>query len=160
MVQPLHRHRWSLESVIDPSATAGLSPQERAQAVCVFQQIIKHCEAYELAHTLGPERKYKRGKLLQLVYDYTISDNGRDNILRYFLTTITALPEESLSTGKDFSHVLASLDDFEERSTTEKDQILNRIQELADHLIDCFFLPSELPSPGQAYTAANLPFES
>jgi hypothetical protein len=157
MAQPLHRHQRSLESVIDPSATAGLSPHERAQAVCIFQQIIKHCDSYELSHTLGPERKYKRGKLLQLVYEYAISDNGRDNILRYFLTAITPL-EESLDTGKDLSHVLANLDDFEERSITEKDQILNRLQELADHLIDCFFLPSELPSPEQAYTATNLSF--
>jgi hypothetical protein len=77
--------------------------------------------------TLRPERKYKRGKLLQLVYEYTISDNGRDNILRYFLTAITTPLEESLGTGKDFSHVLASLDDFEERSIIEKDQILNRL---------------------------------
>lgn len=38
-----------------------------------------------------------------------------------------------------------------------KDQILNRVQELADHLIDCFFLPSQLPSPGQALQLLAFP---
>jgi hypothetical protein len=141
MAQPLHRHQASLESVIDPSATPPLSPDERTQALSIFQHIIKHFNSYELLTTLIPKRKYERGKLLKLVYDYAISDHGRDNILRYFLTTMTTLSEEIPYTEQNFSRVLAGLADFKDRSALEKDKIVQRVQELADHLIDGFFLP-------------------
>jgi hypothetical protein len=57
---------------------------------------------------------------------------------------MTADAEENLGTQPDFSLALASLDDFEGRSASEKNQILKRAQELADHLVDCFFLPCKL----------------
>ncbi len=108
MVPPILRHQLSLESVIDPSESAAcLPPHDRSQAAATFQKIIKHCDSYELSHSLGPDREYKRGKLLKLVYDYALSDSGRDYILRYFLTAITTLPAENLSIGMDFSHVLS-----------------------------------------------------
>jgi len=139
--------------VIDPSESAACLPlHDRTQAAAIFQKIIKHCDSYELSHSLGSDREYKRGKLLKLVYDYALSDSGRDNVLRYFLTAITTLPAENPSIERDFSHVLASLEDFEEKSTQEKDQLLKGVQELADHLIDGFFLPSELPMPRRSYT--------
>jgi hypothetical protein len=71
------------------------------------------------------------------VHEYAISDHGRDNILVYFLTTLL----ESPGPQHGFSHVLADLAGFEEKSKQEKDQIAQRAQELADHLVDYFFLP-------------------
>jgi len=92
-----------------------------------------------------PDRKYQRGKLLKLVYDYATSDLGRDNILRYFLTSMTARPEQNPTT-QDFSHVLATLDDFEDRSASEKNEVVEKAKALADHLVDYFFLPRGLLS--------------
>jgi hypothetical protein len=76
------------------------------------------------------------------VHEYAISDRGRDNILEYFLTIIASL-EESPGPSQDLSRVLADLAGFEEKSEQEKDQIAQRVQELADHLVDYFFLPCE-----------------
>jgi hypothetical protein len=76
------------------------------------------------------------------VHEYAISDRGRDNILEYFLTIIASL-EESPGPSQDLSRVLADLAGFEKKSEQEKDQIAQRVQELADHLVDYFFLPCE-----------------
>lgn len=141
MVPPLLRHQVSLESVIDLLATPPLSSDERTEARSIFEHIIKHYESYERSNTLTPPRKYKRERLLQLVYDHAISDHGRDNILRYFLLSMTTTADESPSNSQDFSHVLASLTDFKDRNTSEKDKVVQRVQELADHLVDGFFLP-------------------
>jgi hypothetical protein len=74
------------------------------------------------------------------VQEYAISDHGRDKILKYFLTIIASL-EESSEPLQDLSRVLADLAGFEEKSKQEKDQIAQRVQELADHLVDYVFLP-------------------
>jgi hypothetical protein len=124
MVPQLHRHQVSLESVIDPLATPLLSSYDRTRAQSIFQHIVQHCESYELLNTITPTRIYKRGRLLQLVYDHAISEHGRDNILRYFLTTMTAIPEESSPNNQDFSHVLSILSDFKDRNTLQKDEIV------------------------------------
>lgn len=81
MATPLHRHQASLESVIDPLAMPPLSPSERTRAVSIFLAIIEHCNSYEISYKLHPDRRYKRGTLLKLVYDHAISELGRDNIL-------------------------------------------------------------------------------
>lgn len=147
MVPQLHRHQVSLESVIDPLATPPLSSYDRARSQLIFQHIVQYCESYELLNIITSTRQYKRGRLLQLVYDHVISDHGRDNILRYFLSTMTAIPEENSPNNQDFSHVLSSLSDFKDRNTLEKDGIVQRVQELADHLVDSFFLPRKLSAP-------------
>jgi hypothetical protein len=146
MATPLHRHQASLESVIDPLAMPPLSPSERTQAVSIFLTIIEHCNSYEISYKLHPERKYKRGTLLKLVYDHAISDLGRDNILRYFLTSMTAGLEENPSAQPKFSYVLAALGNFEGRSALEKKEVVGKAKDLADHLVDSFFLPCELSS--------------
>lgn len=143
MASPLHRHRSSLESILDLSAVPRLHPDERTQAVSIFHKVISYCESYEAIQTLGKGRKYKRGRLLQLVYGHVISEHGRDNVLVYFLTTLTTSPYESVASDKDFPQVLDKLANFETRSEEQKNQLLNRLQELADHIVDCFFLPRE-----------------
>lgn len=134
----------SLESVIDPLISPLLSSIDRTQALSIFEHIVQYCESYELLNTLTPIRKYKRGKLLQLVYDHAISDHGKDNILRYFLSTMTTRSEERSPSYQEFSHVLTSLSDFKDRNNLEKDKIVLRVQELADHLVDGFFIPRRL----------------
>ncbi len=145
MATPLHRHQAFLESVIDPLAMPPLSPSERTQAVSTFLTIIEHCNSDEISCKLQSDRKYKRGTLLKLVYDYAISDLGRDNILRYFLTLMTARPEENPS-AQQFSYVLVTLSNFEDKSATEKSEVVEKAKDLADHLVDNFFLPRELSS--------------
>ena len=90
MAQPHHRHQASLESVLDfSSTTASLSADERSQATLIFHRIINYCSSHELLNTSGDAgRKYGRAKLVRLLYEYAISDAGRDNILRYFLASM------------------------------------------------------------------------
>jgi hypothetical protein len=142
MAQPLLRHQALLESILDFAATSPLSSSERIQASSAFAKIIDYYNSYELSLSPYPKKPYNRGKLLQLVHEYTISDHGRDNILEYFLTIIASL-EESSGPLQDLSRVLADLAGFEEKSKQEKDQIAQRVQELADQLVDYFFLPCE-----------------
>jgi hypothetical protein len=136
----LLRYHVSLDSTRDFAATSLFSLSERIQASSAFAKIIDYYNSYELS--LPPVRKklYNRGKLLQLVQEYAISDHGRDKILKYFLTIIASL-EESSEPLQDLSRVLADLAGFEEKSKQEKDQIAQRVQELADHLVDYVFLP-------------------
>jgi hypothetical protein len=143
MAEPLLRHQASLESVLDFAATSLLSSSERIQASSAFAKIIDYYNSYELSLPLVRKKPYNRGKLLQLVHEYAISDHGRDNILIYFLTTISASLEESPRPLQGFSRILAKLAGFEEKSEQEKDQTAQRAQELADHLVDYFFLPCE-----------------
>jgi len=100
-------------------------------------KIIDHSSSYELTLPLVHRKPYNRGKLLWLVHEHAISDYARDNILVYFLTTLL----ESPGPPHGFSDALADLAGFEEKSKEEKDQIAQRVQELADHLVDYFFLP-------------------
>jgi hypothetical protein len=79
-------------------------------------KIINYYNSYELSLPPVRQRLYQRGKLLQLAYEYAISDLGQDNILIYFLTTISASPEEVLRPVQDFSHILTNLARFEEKS--------------------------------------------
>ena len=62
-------------------------------------------------------RKYERAKLVKLVYEYAISDTGRDNILRYFLDSIVMESTEV----EDFPHILATLADFDNLDISKKE---------------------------------------
>lgn len=84
--------------------------------------------------------------LLKLVYEHAISDLGRDNILRYFLTSMMARLEDNRSAQPEFSYVLVALGNFEGRSALEKTEEVARAKDLADHLVDSLFLPCELSS--------------
>jgi hypothetical protein len=140
MARPLLHHQASLESTLDFAATSPFSSSERIQASSAFAKIIDYYNSYDLSLLPVRKKPYNRGKLLQLVYEYAISDDGRDKILAYFLTIIASL-EESSEPSQDLSRALVDLAGFEEKSEQEKDQIAQRVQELADHLVDYFFLP-------------------
>jgi hypothetical protein len=140
MARPLLHHQASLESTLDFAATSPFSSSERIQASSAFAKIIDYYNSYDLSLLPVRKKPYNRGKLLQLVYEYAISDDGQDKILAYFLTIIASL-EESSEPSQDLSRALVDLAGFEEKSEQEKDQIAQRVQELADHLVDYFFLP-------------------
>ena len=125
MAQPHHRHQVSLESVLDfSSITASLSADERSQATLIFHRIISYCTSHELLNTSGDVgRKYGRAKLVKLVYEYAISDAGRDNILRYFLASMVMESTEV----EDFPHILATLADFDNLDISKKESIIKRV---------------------------------
>ncbi len=101
-------------------------------------KIIEYYNSYELSLPLFCKKPYNRGKLLQLIDEYAVSDHGQDNILVYFLTTVASL-KEGTGSSQGFSCVIADLAEFEEKSKQEKGQIAQTVQELADHLVDYFF---------------------
>jgi hypothetical protein len=142
---PHLRHQGSLESVLDlfPSILS-LSSAERVDAVSAFTKIIAYYNSSEESLP-GPKRSYKRGKLLQLVYENAVPGGGQDKVLRYFLTVIAAplidRNQSTAATDQEFSHALAGLVMFEDKSQQEKFQAAQKVQELADHLVDYFFLP-------------------
>jgi hypothetical protein len=140
IARPLLRHQASLQSILDFAATSPLSAAERIEASSTFARVIDYYSSYELSLPTVQKKSYNRGKLLQLVVEYAISENGRDRILEYFLTIIASLGESS-GPLQGLSRVLADLAGFKEKSKQEKDQIAHRVQELADHLVDYFFLP-------------------
>jgi hypothetical protein len=57
---------------------------------------------------------------------------------------MTAIPKESSPNHQDFSYVLTSLSDFKDRNTLGKDEVVQRVQELTDQLVDSFFLLRKL----------------
>jgi hypothetical protein len=138
MAQPHHRHQVSLKSVLDfLSITASLSADERSQATLIFYRIINYCSSHELLNTSdNAERKYRRAKLVKLIYEYVISNTGRDNILRYFLASIVI---ESTKIKK-FPYILATLIDFDNLDISKKESIIKRVRDFADHLVNGFFL--------------------
>jgi hypothetical protein len=143
MAQSHHRHQASLESVIDFSnAAASLSTTERSQAILTFDRIINYSSSHELPKIPGDAgREYGRAKLIKLVYDHAISDAGRDNILRYFLTCLVTDSTEL----EEFPRVLSNLIDFDDWSVSKKGSIVERVRDFADHLVDGFFIPRRSP---------------
>src|SRR5436305_3547385 len=139
MAYPHHRHQVSLESVLDfSSTTTSLSANERSQATLIFHRIIDYCSSHELLNISGDAgRRYGRAKLVKLVYEYAISDAGRDNILRYFLASMVMESTEV----EGFPHVLANLIDFDDLDISKKNSIMERVRDFADNLVDGFFLP-------------------
>jgi hypothetical protein len=112
-----------LESVLDFATTPPFNPNERIQGRAALVKIIDHSSSYELSLPHVHQKPYSRGKLLWLVHEYAISDHARDNILVYFLTTLLEGP----GPPHGFSHVLADLAGFEEKSKQEEDQIAQRV---------------------------------
>lgn len=139
MAQPHHRDQVSLESVIDSSTTtASLSTDERGRATFTFDRIINYCSSHESPNIPGDVgRNYGRAKLVKLVYDHAISEAGRDNILRYFLTSLVTDSTEV----EEFPRVLTNLISFDNWDMSKKESIVERVRDFADHLVDGFFVP-------------------
>ena len=122
MATPHHRHRSSLEGIIDFSTKPQLETNQRIKAKDRFYRIINHFENAENHSKQGP---YKRTQLIRYTYEYARSEASKDNFLRAFYGAT------GLLMGEDGD------DDFE--------QIESAFFEFANYLLDNFFLPCKAP---------------
>jgi hypothetical protein len=130
MASPLHRHQSSLEKIIDFSTQPPLS--NRAKVKTTLSQLLAYC-----SRTAEP-RKYNWVSLLELVQEYSISELGLDNFLRYIFTSILGdEPEQRI----DLVDISTKFDNFDDWDEIHKDRISKCLQEIADNLVNCFFLP-------------------
>ncbi|KAH0534018.1 hypothetical protein FGG08_007381 [Glutinoglossum americanum] len=132
MSSPHHRHQSSLEGTLDFSTQFTLSDQHRIDAKKILNRLLAYCQQAE-----AEPRPYKWVDLLQLVHDYSISEQGLDNFLRYILTSALGIEPDS----DRFGNILIELDGFDSWGEPRKVQITQRLQEIADGLINHFFLP-------------------
>jgi len=123
---PHHRHKSSLEGVIDFSpSTERLEPDQHANAMRIFSQIINH---YELLQTnCGP---YKQITLVRLTYEYALSEISRANFLRYFFQYM------AISIEKDIH--------FDDWDTKQKSELESRLTAFVDFLVNNFFLSCKI----------------
>jgi len=79
---PLHRHQSSLEGILDFSANAPLSADQRARASHQFYHIVRHFES--------PKEKspYSRSLLVRYTYEYARSQESRDVFLQAFFRSM------------------------------------------------------------------------
>ncbi|KAI0173167.1 hypothetical protein GGR52DRAFT_542148 [Hypoxylon sp. FL1284] len=137
MASPLHRHQSSLEGVINFSAEPPLEAAQRTVAVRRFYRIIEH---FETSSNSGDVSPYKRPQLVRFTYEYALSEESRDNLLRAFFRAM------ALSMGDDNQSI-----DFEE--------LRSIFLGFADHLLDNFFLPlkastKKTPQPTPTFRSA------
>ncbi|KAG8415790.1 hypothetical protein J3458_009610 [Metarhizium acridum] len=139
MAAPHLRHQNSLEGFVNLSSSPPLPANIRTQADHRFQEIM------ERFRDRDPDRssKYDRPKLINLIYQYAISQKSRDNILRAVFRALE-LPIEG--DAVDFSTETA---------------LLLRLIGFADHLVDNFFMPlraltAKTPQPTPHYRSATL----
>jgi hypothetical protein len=116
---PLHRHQSSLEGIIDFSMEPTLGADQRAAARHKFHRIID----YFNTDTGNPSDRglYNRPQLIRFTYQYALSEQSRDNLLRAFFQAMTL----SVNGDDDF--------DFE--------ALRSNFFGFADYLLDNFFLP-------------------
>lgn len=127
MASPHLHHPSSLESLeglIRLSSSPPLEHEERIRARSRFYEILNR---YENRTNVLSNGQYSRTKLLQLTYEYAISEKSKDHVLRAFFNAI-GLPMEEDGVGL---------------SKEEEDGILPKLVGFADFLIDNFFLPRE-----------------
>ncbi|KAI1382543.1 uncharacterized protein F4822DRAFT_150778 [Hypoxylon trugodes] len=137
MASPLHRHQSSLEGVINFSAEPPLEAAQRIVAKRRFYRIIEH---FETSSNNSDGSPYKRPQLVRFTYEYALSEESRDNLLRAFFRAM------ALSMGDDNQSI-----DFEELRLVFFD--------FADYLLDNFFLPlkastKKTPQPTPTFRSA------
>ncbi|KAK5989035.1 hypothetical protein PT974_10533 [Cladobotryum mycophilum] len=131
----------SLEELIIFSSDPPIEDDERIQARTRFYGILKH---YENGASIMLNGQYSRTKLLQLTYEYAISDKSKDSVLRAFFNAVGLSMNEQ--------------DDDVDLSTKEtEDRILSKLIGFADFLIDNFFFlasTKRTPQLSPAYHSA------
>lgn len=123
-MEPLHRHRSSLEGVIDFSESTWrvLSADERDKAQTVFYDIINH---FEGPSNSTKDKPYDRIKLVRLTYEHSLSDDPRCPFLQEFFRFVNATIDDCIN--------------FDDE--TRVDEIRSGLNSFADFLVDNFFLP-------------------
>ncbi|KAI0388329.1 hypothetical protein F5Y17DRAFT_453269 [Xylariaceae sp. FL0594] len=132
---PLHRHQSSLEGVIDFSAQPPLGTDQRSVAQDRFNRIINYFNTDDPSNR-GP---YNRSQLIRSTYEYALSEQSQDNLLRAFFQAMTL-----------------SLDDD---GDIDFDELRPKFFGFADYLLDSFFLPlkastKKTPQPTPTYHSA------
>ncbi|RSL71270.1 hypothetical protein CEP53_001527 [Fusarium sp. AF-6] len=121
---PLHRHRSSLEGIIDFSSRPPLSVDDRASATRRFYQVINHFDSNDIGQN---HDQYDRVKLVRFTYEYSISEESRSNLLVALFEFLNLSP----SAHEDI--------DFDD--STHRAELQAGLDEFADYLVDNFFLP-------------------
>jgi hypothetical protein len=135
MATPLHRHRSSLEGLIDFSPLEPLKPDLRSEGTIVFKKIIS---SYEPSQSEGPYA-YKPITLIRVTHEHAVS---KDNFLNtFFLSLEKGLSSEDASPASDFSKALSHLKNFETWDTDQREKLATDLAAFAKYLIDHFFLP-------------------
>lgn len=114
---PPHRHQSSLKGILDFSTGLPLRTDERVEGERKFYRILDHFEAGEENST----PQYSRPRLVRFTYEYALSEESRDNILRAFFNAVE-LPINGQEEG-------------------ELEELRSNFFGFADHLLDNFFLP-------------------
>ncbi|GAB1312272.1 hypothetical protein MFIFM68171_02482 [Madurella fahalii] len=155
----LHRHKPSLEGIIDLSSTVPLGPDQRAHARRKFYHIVQHFELEAMG--TGDNRQitsnsrgnqYNRPLLVRLTYEQARSEESQDVFLCTFFCSVTlSLDVDHLARDRDV--------EFEDKAI-EAD-LRSALFGFAEYLIDNFFLPlkastKKTPQPSPAYHSAVL----
>ncbi|KAF2969713.1 hypothetical protein GQX73_g3832 [Xylaria multiplex] len=130
---PLHRHQSSLEGVIDFSMEPPLGIDQRSVAKDKFNRIINHYDTNDPSNCSS----YNRSKLIRCTYQYALSEQSRDNLLRAFFQAMTL-----------------SVDNDEE--DINFDELRPNFFGFAEYLLDYFFFPlkasgRKTPQPTPTY---------
>ncbi|KAI3339695.1 hypothetical protein F4824DRAFT_35029 [Ustulina deusta] len=132
---PLHRYQLSLEGVIDFSTEPPLGTDQRSVAKDRFNRIIDYF------NTDDPSDRspYNRSQLIRFTYQYALSEQSQDNLLRAFFRAMTLSVDDNDNS------------DFEE--------LRSKFFGFADYLLDNFFLPlkastKKTPQPTPTYHSA------
>ena len=115
-----HRHRATLENIINFSAPEPLTADQHSQARDRFYAVINHFSATETRD------KYSRPLLVRYTFEYARSELSQDIFLRVFF--------EFMNLG------LTSDDEID-----FDNQLDNNLTTFADFLLDNFFLPRWAP---------------
>ncbi|GAP87961.1 hypothetical protein SAMD00023353_1600370 [Rosellinia necatrix] len=134
---PLHRHQSSLEGIIDFSTEPEppLGTDQRSVAKDRFNRIIDYFNTDDLSD----RSPYNRSQLIRFTYQYALSEQSQDNLLRAFFRAITL----SVNDDEDINF----------------DELRSKFFSFADYLLDNFFLPlkastKKTPQPTPTYHSA------
>ena len=138
-VPPHHRHQASLEHNFFLQPVVSLTAEERVEARQLLDSVVKGYIT-ERQHTASDE--YLAGTLVQAVLDYSVSDQGRDNMLRHFVLSLA-----NNSPPGDSRHVQDVVDElrgFEYWHLEQRDPVFDRVKRYADHILHGFLMPSKI----------------
>ncbi|KAI1115900.1 hypothetical protein F5Y14DRAFT_409677 [Nemania sp. NC0429] len=123
---PFHQHQLLPEGVFDCSSAEGLNPTQRDNSKRRFHRIINYfLPAFEI-DSRARSQTYSPARLISLTYKYALSDEGRNNFLRAFFSSVN-LP---MVTG-----------DAEYDDDGDPETLRASVLGFADYLLDNFFLP-------------------
>jgi len=130
MAVPSHLHQSALEGIIDFSEADPIfeNGQQRVQAIEKFRHILAHFEnTKKQLKSSRPAHEYNPPALIRLTFEYARSPESQDKVLSAFFRSVA----------------LEMLDDRDSIDLSDN-ELCNRVNSFAQHLIDHFFLPCTL----------------